>query len=94
MTKVPSKCPGCFDEHIKDWTHHPTTRPDGKVRCPKCRSDNLAVFSDHFFCRNCSTEFIMLIDKRKYFPDSCVYPKRNIEQFYRYAIYHDDSESI
>lgn len=86
----PEKCPGCFHEKIEDWSKHPTTRHDGRVLCPKCRSDNLAIFTDHYFCRNCSTEFIIVIDHRKYFPDSCVFPKRLLENFYRYALYTED----
>ena len=58
-----------------------------EVVCPTCGSNNLAVFTDHYFCRVCRAEFIIIEDHKKYFPDSIVFPRRPKELFYRVAYY-------
>lgn len=74
--------------------YHSSKRLGGKhmyeVICPKCGSKQLAVFTDHYFCRDCRAEFIIIPDHKKYFPDSCVFPKRTPDMFYRYAYYKEE----
>jgi hypothetical protein len=58
------------------------------IVCPKCYEEkDLTVFGDHYFCNRCFSEFHLIEDRKKMFPENCVFPTRPKEYFYRSAYY-------
>lgn len=56
--------------------------------CPICEKDETQLVGDHYFCRNCFSEFTIKFDTKKYFPYNVIFPKRILPEFYRKPLYH------